>query len=270
MSSNERVTPRLIECVSKTYITPNLLRVTFTGEDLKGFPDDKGGAIVKLFLPNQETGTLDLPYRIGDTIHWPENKPVSRAYTIRRYHPTTNQLDIDFVAHSEKSPGSGWAIACEAGDKLGLVGPAGPEILLAEADWHVLLGDLCSLPAICAVLEDLDSDAQGVVLLEVDHKEDIHDFIHPAGVEIIWYIRDGKSDPRPLIDALKQYPIPQDGRTVSAFVAGENETVVACRKLLKNTYGLSKDQMYALPYWKRGKDEDAYHHERHEVMDEEY
>jgi len=40
-----------------------------------------------------------LPIRYEDHVEYPEHKPVPRAYSVRKYHPETNELDIDFVAH---------------------------------------------------------------------------------------------------------------------------------------------------------------------------
>ncbi len=267
---DDRLKPRLIECVRKHYVTPNLLRVTFSCDDLIGFPADKNGGLIKLFFANRETGTLELPWRDGDRICWPKNKPVSRAYTVRKYRPESNELDIDFVAHGLESPGSGWAMRCEPGDVIGLAGPGGPDPLLTPADWHILAGDLSSLPAISAILEELPEEAQGYTFIEVDSPDDEHPLAHPPGIEVCWLVREPSKDPLPLLTAISQVAPPQGVTSVSAFVAGENASVVACRNKLIADYQLKKKSLYAIPYWKRGKDEEKYHEERHEIMDEEY
>nr|WP_086940198.1 siderophore-interacting protein [Thaumasiovibrio occultus] len=267
---DERVKPRLIECIRKEYITPNLIRVTFSCDDLLGFPEDKNGAGIKLFFANRESGTLELPWREGDKICWPEHKPVPRAYTVRQYRADTNELDIDFVAHNKTSPGAGWAVNCQPGDTIGLAGPGGPDPLLLPADWHIIAGDLSALPAISAILEELPSTARGVVFIEIDIPEDEHSLVHPAGVEVQWLVRAPQKDPLPILSAINKVTPPQDAVSISAFVAGENETVVACRKKLIGEYQLTRKNFYAIPYWKRGKNEETYHNERHEIMDEEY
>ncbi|CAM3898692.1 Vibriobactin utilization protein ViuB [Vibrio aerogenes CECT 7868] len=260
--------PRFIECVRKTYLTPHFVRVTFTGDDLKGFPSDENGAAIKVFFPNQQSGTLELPHWEGDQIVWPENKPASRAYTIRYYRPETNELDIDFVVHGTESPGSGWAMRCQPGDQLGLAGP-GQKPALPVADRYILAGDLTALPAMSAVLESLPEDAVGHALIEIDHPEDQHALTHPAGIDVRWLVRHPEHMPYPLIDAVQSAGVPQ-GMTVSAFIAGENRTVIACRKFMIETFQLTKKNMYAIPYWRRGKSEEKYHDERHEIMDETY
>ena len=46
--------PRLVEVARCVQLTPHMRRITFTGPDLSGFPDDRNGGNIKLFLP--ETG----------------------------------------------------------------------------------------------------------------------------------------------------------------------------------------------------------------------
>lgn len=69
----ERVYPRLLDFVRKKYVSKNLLRVTLTGEDLIGFPEDQNGSHIKVFFPNQASGILQLPIREGDKVIWPEH-----------------------------------------------------------------------------------------------------------------------------------------------------------------------------------------------------
>ncbi|RXJ73564.1 NADPH-dependent ferric siderophore reductase [Veronia nyctiphanis] len=273
MSDNrkpQRVPPRLLECVRKQQISPNLLRVTVTGETLKGFPTDKKGAHIKLFFANRSTGTLVLPTLDGERIVWPKDKPVTRAYTVRDYRADVNELDIDFVVHGDNSPASGWAVNAVPGSKIGVAGPGGPDPLLAPADWHIIAGDLTAVPAISAILETLDDDAQGHVLIEVDSLEDEHSLIHPKGVSVKWFQREkGRKTPQ-LVEEIGQLAPPLGTSSLSAFIAGENSSVVACRDKLITDYQLTKKALYAIPYWRRGQDEETYHEERHTIMDKVY
>lgn len=262
------IKPMLLTVKRKKYITPHLIRVTFGGDELTGFPVNRNGGHIKVFFPNQESGILQLPLRYKDHVEYPEHKPVPRAYSIRKYHPDTNELDIDFVAHGEGSPGSGWAIKAGEGDKLGVIGPGGPDPLLPPAEWHILAGDLTAVPAISALLEELPQDAQGAAFIEVDSLDDVHEIKHPAGVSLHWIKREGAQSASILLDAIKTSGEPESECSVSAFLAGENRSVVNCRKYLAEKFGLKKKSMYAVPYWKRGNTEEAYHEERHRIMDE--
>ncbi len=265
-----RMMPRLIECVKKEYITPNLLRVTFSGDDLIGFPEGHEGGIIKLFFANRESGILELPTRDEEKIYWPKHKPVSRAYTVRHYDAKTNLLDIDFVPHSKDSPASGWAISAQPGDTIGLGGPGNLGTLLPEGDWHIIAGDTTALPAISAILEKLPDDAVGYAFIEVELSEDIHPLEHPENVEIHWFVRHPVDDPQPLIAAIKQAVPKGDRAKLSAFIAGENDTVIETRKWVRQEYGIERKSMHAVPYWRRGQDEDEYHQARHVAMDEAY
>ncbi|MBD1557630.1 siderophore-interacting protein [Vibrio sp. S9_S30] len=271
MSDNpERLYPMLLNFVRKEYVSKNLLRVTVTGEDLAGFPEDQGGSHIKVFFPNRKSGILQLPYREGETIVWPEHKPVPRAYSVRQYRANVNELDIDFVTHGVDSPGGGWALKAKEGSQIGIVGPAGPDPLIQPADWHIFAGDLTAAPAISAILEALPSDTVGYAFIEIDDIEDKHIIEHPKGVSLEWILREPKGGHLQLSQAISRLTPVANTKTLSAFIAGENESVLACRKVLREDYKLTKKDMYAIPYWKRGKDEEAYHAERHEVMDEEY
>ncbi|USD64507.1 siderophore-interacting protein [Vibrio sp. SCSIO 43136] len=260
--------PRLIHCVRKEYITPNLLRITFSGDELDGFPDDQNGAMIKLFFPNAKTGLLELPYMQDGVMNWPVNKPVSRAYTVRYYRPEQNELDVDFVTHSANSPASGWAISANTGDTIAVAGPGGQYPLINNSDWHIVLADLTGAAAFSALLENLDSAAKGIAVLEVYNAEDIHEIQCPQGIKLVWLLKN--SDKRSLFDVLVECQIPEDVNQISAFVAAENECVIQCRNYLRNTLSVERKNINAMPYWRKGKDEDTYHDERHEVMNAAY
>jgi len=262
--------PRRVYCVAKRYITQNLLRITVSGEELLGFPDGYHGAHIKLFFANRESGTLELPVRDKTgKIKWPDNKPITRAYTVRAYRSHSNELDIDFVVHGDSSPASGWAVNAKVGSEIGVAGPGGPDPLLAKADWHILAGDLTAVPAISALVEGFESHVTAKVFIELDSLEDKHFISAPSGVEIHWFERK-KGDSTQLAKAIANTAIPNNATSMSAFIAGENSAVLACRKQLIQDFGLSKKQLYAIPYWRRGQDEETYHEQRHVIMDEVY
>ncbi|BDR16644.1 siderophore-interacting protein [Vibrio sp. STUT-A11] len=262
------IKPRLLTVKRKQYLTPHLIRVTFGGDDLIGFPENRNGGHIKVFFPNQESGILQLPIRYEDRVEYPEHKPVPRAYSVRKYHHESNELDIDFVAHGEGSPGSGWAINAQEGDQLGVLGPGGPDPLLQPSDWHILAGDLTAVAAISAILEELPEYAKGAVFIEVCSFDDVHEIKHPTGVSLNWLKIDDEQPAMTLLNGIKMTGEPEEVCSVSAFIAGENRSVINCRKYLSDKYKLKKQSLYAIPYWKRGNTEEAYHQERHRIMDE--
>jgi len=265
-----RVPPRLLQLVDKKYISENLLRITLTGEALKGFPTNKNGAHIKLFIPHKGQSKPELPTLSATGIVWPKNRPITRAYSVRQYRADVNELDVDFVAHGKSSPASGWAINAKKGDCIGVAGPGGPDPLLATADWHILAGDLTAVPAISAILEELPQDAKGHVFIELDDLIDQHIITHPVGISIHWILRTPTTKTSALIKAIGEVAPDSTVVSISGFVAGENAAVILCRDKLRADYQLTKKNLYAVPYWRRGQDEETYHEERHTIMDQVY
>lgn len=268
-----RTPPRLLQVVRSQPVTPNLQRITLSGESLRGFPQQSYGAHIKIFLPRAHQKKPELPRLTDAGIQWPSavDRPITRTYTVRAYRPIENELDIEFVmhGHSEHSgPAAFWAAQAKPGDYLGIAGPGGPDPLLAAADWHLLAGDLTALPAIAALLENLPNDSQGCVFIESESIADQIDIVCPPGIAIHWLVR--QSHRELLVEAIKNIAPPFGTSSISAFIAGENFAVVSIRDYLRATYGLTKKNLYAIPYWRRGQDEETYHQERHRIMDEVY
>ncbi len=51
------------------------------------------------------------------------------------------------------------------------------------------------------------------------------------------------------------------------WFGGEEGLVVPMRRHVRRTLEVDRTRVYAVPYWRHGKDEEAYHHARHDVMD---
>lgn len=286
-----RTPPRLLQVVRTARITPNLQRITLSGENLLGFPVHSHGMHIKVFVPRAHQQQPQLPQLTAQGIVWPaaHERPITRTYSVRQYRADVNELDIEFVMHptsihklastpkaadinkidSHGSPAASWASNAKPGDWIGIAGPGGPDPLLAPADWQLLAGDMTALPAIAALLENLPDSAQGFALIESDDAQDQIELIHPPGMVICWLERavDGSEV---LLEAIKRIAPPLNAKSISAFIAGENNAVVTIRDYLRATYGLNKRSLYAVPYWRRGQDEETYHQERHRIMDEVY
>ncbi|HSC69319.1 MAG TPA: siderophore-interacting protein [Cellvibrio sp.] len=273
-----RTPPRLLQVLRTARITPHLQRVTLGGESLKGFPLHSHGMHIKIFVPRAHQSQPQLPQLTAQGIVWPpaHERPITRTYSVRQYRAEANELDVEFVMHDcgdyasdTISPAARWAKNAKPGDWLGIAGPGGPEPLLAPADWQILAGDLTALPAIAALLETLPDSARGFAFIESDEAADQIELAHPAGIIVRWLVRatDGSDV---LLDAVKRIAPPLDTTSIAAFIAGENTAVVSIRNYLRATYGLNKRNLYAVPYWRRGQDEETYHQERHRIMDEVY
>lgn len=259
--------PRRVSVVEKQVLTPQLLRLVLEG-DLADYPQPQPAAHFKLLLPRAGQDIPQLPDLGSGTARWAENqvKPWLRAYTVRAFDRERQQLTVDLVVHSA-GPATEWARQAVPGSQLAISPPGGPSPMLPAAACYWLAGDLSAVPAIGALLENLPADARGEVWLLTD--EDVRSLLQqrPQGVEVHWVRYQAGGQPQ-LIKALQArgWPAQED---MTVWVAGEHHEVVALRDWLRLDCGLPKARLYAVPYWKKDADEETYHQQRHDVMDQE-
>lgn len=259
--------PRLLQVVRVEQLTPHMRRVTLGGDEMAGFPSGREGSHVKVLLPRpgQPRPVLPTPGPKGPQWPPPEQRPIARTYTIRRYDSERCELDIDFVLHSNGGPASQWATKAQPGDWVGIAGPGTRGPIRPDAGYYLFLGDASALPAIAAHLEALPATARGHALVEVAGPADELPLTGPAQVAVNWLHR-AAGQASPLPHALRNLPCPPE--EVFAWIAGEALTVAALRSYLRAQWGLTARQIEATPFWRAGTAEEQYHDERHHVMDE--
>jgi NADPH-dependent ferric siderophore reductase len=194
----------------------------------------------------------------------PDQKPVTRTYTLRRADGQRQQLAIDFVVHGDEGIAAPWAAHAEPGDVLTMSGAGGAYRPDPGSDWHLLAGDESALPAICSALEALPADARGIAYLETSDPGEYLDAKPPSGMEVIWLHRpEPGSRPRLLADALLAGPwLP--GRA-DVFAHGERESMKAVRSALKARLGPG-DQLSLSGYWAAGRTEDVFQSEKRQPI----
>lgn len=232
-------------------VTPHLIRVTLTGDDLAGFQSPGFDDHVKLFFPDPATGKLSLPTMGPEGPVWPEGRPTMRDYTPRRHDAKAGTLEIDFALH-EAGPATQWAEQARAGDILGVGGPRGSFIVPTEFDWHLLIGDDTALPAISRRLAELPAGARAVVLAEIDSEADEIAFDTQAELTLKWAHRRG-TEPglsHVLLDALKPMKLPAGD--FHAWVGCESAIAKALRAHLVGERGANPKWTRASGYWRRG------------------
>lgn len=239
--------PRLLSVKAVTQITPNLRRICFTGSELADYPYTCGGAHIKVMLaqPNQA------------------DKPIIRTYTLRAFRRESLELDIDFVLHGDSGPASAFAGQAKPGDKAILSAPGGPNPMLPAADHYCLVGDLTALPAIMAMCEVMPADARGEIAILVPDQADALPLFLPTGVRCHWFV--GEPEASGLLAHVMGLPLEREGGFF--WLAGEEALVLPLRRHVRGTLEVDRQAIYAVPYWRRGKSEEAYHQARHEVMD---
>lgn len=249
-------------------LTPELVRVVFTGPDLAGLPDlEFTDHYVKLLFPPagaDYTWPFD-PEQIQAT-RPREEWPVTRTYTIRSFDRAAGLLTIDFVVHGDTGLAGPWAMRAQEGDTLGFFGPGGAWTPNPHADSYLFAGDEAALPAIAAALDALPTDATGEVYLEVSGAQGEVPLRDLPGMHVHWVHRGHAAPGQALTDAVTAAPLPP-GR-LCAFVHGEADMIRALRRHLFIDHAIPKSDVAISGYWRRGLDENGWQSGKQEFMSE--
>ncbi|MGE6737103.1 siderophore-interacting protein, partial [Streptomyces sp. NPDC059900] len=127
-------TLRAVEVVRIVDLTPGMRRVTLGGAQLGAFTTADGFARpafdspgfdddLALYFPYPGQSEPVLPVQGEAKLIVPKDpRPLSRAYTVRRWDPKTGELDVDFVKHGV-GVGTTWAYRAAPGERIHLSGP---------------------------------------------------------------------------------------------------------------------------------------------------
>lgn len=261
--------PRLIQVKRITDVTPGMRCITFTNDDLDTYPENTEGAHLKIFLPVEGQTKPTMPAFSEKGPVWPENEPraIVRTYSVRAIRPAQKELDIEFAVHEDAGPAINFAMNAKIGDYIGVTNPGGPDPLLAPASHYYMAGDPSSLPALMALIETMAPDVQGKVIIRVENESDCQAIRAPKNLDIIWLIGSVEEQTQNLINKFMSWPLPSND--VAFWIAGEDRIIRALRRYIRRDKGYERSQIYAIPYWRFGYNEEGYHDERHHVMDNE-
>ncbi|WP_328990200.1 siderophore-interacting protein [Kribbella sp. NBC_01245] len=251
-------------------LSPHLRRVTFVApritEAVTAGPDQR----IKILLSPPDGSELRLPSGPEWYAEWcatePEARFIMRTYTVRALRPAVSEMDIEFVLHGVNGPASAWVSDVTVGQSIGLIIPFAVDttstkgLLQSGVDYvppptskrRLLIADETALPALAGILEELPSDVQATVFVEVPDIRDIRALPSPGRTDITWAAQTGGPDdaPRSVMEALKAAQVPFD--VDYAWVAGESGMIKAARRHLVNAVGLPKSAISFQGYWKRG------------------
>jgi len=250
---------REMRVVRTAQVTPRMRRVTLAGDDLRRFAT--GGLHVRLLFPKHRDAPPVWPTQGADgRPSWPDasERPDVRIYTIRAIDVARGEIDIDFVLHDgEDMPGARFAAEARPGDVVGMTGPGGGTA--GQADWYLLAGDETALPAIARILEELPGAATAVVRIEVAGAAERQDLRSAAALDLQWLHRDASRAETTdmLTQAVRDVPMPDDGRSIFVWAGCEHAAFRAIRKYLREECGLSRCEHLAVAYWRRGFSGDA-------------
>ena len=196
----------------------------------------------------------------------PEDQPVTRHMTLRRYDPERAEVWIDVALHGVEGFAGPWAAAAAPGDRVVALGPGGTWVPDPAATWTLLAGDEAAIPAVLANLERLPDTAAGEVVLEVEdpvHEHDLGDVRIPGNVTVRWVHRASRrGGQRALVAAVAEAAWPEDLGGVQVFVHGEREAMKAVRRELFDVRGLERRQVSLSGYWAAGRTEDLFQAEK--------
>lgn len=193
--------PFLVHLSARSWVSENLVRLTFTGPTLDQFGTTCLDQRIKLVFGSREC-VEELVER-DDWFAWarslPEHvRPHLRTYTVKAVRPMLKELDVDFVVHGTEGPASAFAVEAPIGTHIAVVGPVegapgssseGVAWAPGSASQVLIAGDETAVPAISNIVESLDPEMRGAVFLEVPSSGDIQDFTAPKGITVNWLPR---------------------------------------------------------------------------------
>lgn len=243
---------RLLRVARIRGMTPHLLRVTLTGDDLEDFTSASFDDHVKVFFPapGEDRPVLPEAGPNGPVFRDDVPRPVARDFTPRRFDRAARELDLEFALH-EAGPATEWALQAQVGQYLGVGGPRGSLVIPTGFDWHLLIGDDTALPAIARRLEELPAGTRVAAVLEVADPSARIEFDTAADVHTVWrYREDSPYRGDALLQAVRDTYLPEGEGYV--WAAGESATMRAVRYHLCTERGIDKSRIRAAAYWKQG------------------
>jgi NADPH-dependent ferric siderophore reductase len=262
----KREPARLVQVSRVQQITPQVVRVTITGETLAGFSTHGPAEHVKVFYPRPGQDRPVLPVFGPDgrpQFEEGAERPIARSYTPLFWRPESLELDFDVVMHGEGA-GSIWARNAKPGDMIGVGGASSPYEVDASASWFVIGGDASAVPAIGTILRELPAGARADVYLEVEDEAEHQELTSPASLNVTW-LHTGADNPpcgTLLLEALREADLPfSEGRL---FLACESGVMRAIRKMLLFERGMDRGSIHTQGYWKAG----ATNHGDHDLAEE--
>lgn len=242
--------PIQVTVTSTQTITPNMQRITLSGDGLSRFPNDCEGGYIKLMF--NELGGTDL------TTLEQGKRPTMRTYTIREFNPNVPSIEVDFVRHNTVDLQCGfaarWAMNVEEGETITIGGPGLIQGLNKDADWFFLAADMTSLPALSAKVKSLPRDAKGYAVIQIASEQDKQPLDAPSQLEVIWLIESEQASS--LSDKVQELTWLEG--TAAVWTACEFENMRALRQYFRNEKEVAKENIYISSYWKRGVSEDGH------------
>ena len=245
-------TPSLLTVSKAWHLTPNMIRVTLKGEDIKSKKDGCEGANCKIYLPESAQSREAFEKQLRDGL-----RPTVRTYTVRHMRAEAGELDIDFVDHGDHGPASAWARAAIPGSFCGFGGPGPIKLKSYYADDYLLAADMSAIPVVAATLEAMPEDAEGDAYFEILDPKDQQIIQAPRGIRQHWMVVSEQEPPGDrIVNAILKRPWAQG--TVQTCIAGESGMIKRLCAYISVERDNPKTDTYISGYWKVGLVEDEH------------
>ncbi len=249
-----RPKPRLVEVDHVKRLTPSMVRIVFTGDELEGFATMGPAQHFKVNFPPPGESKLVLPQwgPDGPILLEGQQRPLNRTYTPRRWDPQTGKLTVDFLLHGE-GPGANWAQQAQPGQVVAVSHqPGGAYKVDDEANWYLIGGDEAALPAIGSLLEALPARCLAHAFVEVANGAEELKLDSPARCQVTWLHHGGVAGRvgRKLEQAVRQFRFPDgSGRVWIGCEAGVMRDI---RRHLLSEREMNRAHAHTQGYWKYG------------------
>lgn len=226
---------RAATVLSRTDLTPSMIRVVVGGEGLHGFASCGGlDEFVWLSFPNGDVPLADAP---------------GRYYTIRRWDGARGEMTIDFVSH-DGGIASTWAREARPGHRLGILRPRFRYVPPVDSTWILLIADATGLPAVGRIVEERPAGLPVTAHVEITAAGDRQAFA-ATGCAVHWHeTMPHGARPSRLSDIARSIALPNGPGYV--WVAGEASEIAACRRHFRDTLGLPRERLTTVGYWIHG------------------
>ena len=206
------------------------------------------------------------------------------------------EVDVDMVSHDVLGPASAWIASARVGDEVLIFAPTTAHTGISygidfvppkQTERMLLAGDETAAPAIAVILEQLPSEARGVVVLEVPHPDDAAYLPHHAGFEYLVGARPDGERHAHLVPAVAAaaarlapagrgaeveeididtdilWEVPRTAKGGAAlksaplysWLAGESSAIKSLRRHLVSVQGVDRSAIAFMGYWRLGKAE---------------
>jgi NADPH-dependent ferric siderophore reductase len=225
---------RKLNVSTKEHITPRMLRIRFTSDELQGFQSPSPDDHIKIFVP--EKGGA------GQAM---------RDFTPRAFDADAGTLTLDFALH-ERGPAIEWAKQAQVGDVLEIGGPRGSAVVPDDFDWYLLIGDETALPSIGRRVEGLREGVAVSTFVVVDDIQEQQEFRTRAQCTSRWITRNQTidDDTKAMRAVLEDHVFPKGEGFI--WIAAETSVARELYKFLTAERYHRKEWIKAAGYWSQG------------------